>query len=213
MSTHAICPDCGARNAVGALWCGQCYRPLGETNAPPAVSDQEDTGAVDDAQMQLHLPLPDTPRVDGGSWTCSVCGRVSPLVESTCSACGATIFDAFREAPPEPRNPVQALIRGLVAPGLGHVFARQVLLGVSVAALTLIGIVLGVVLMVHGVVLAGVALVLMGVGVWLVGAIDSYRWAENKPDEVVLRPRVLTVIMAVMFIVLIAAAFSARGGQ
>jgi hypothetical protein len=105
------------------------------------------------------------------------------------------------------------LIRGLVAPGLGHVFARQVLLGVSVAALTLIGIVLGVVLMVHGVMLAGVALVLMGVGVWLVGAIDSYRWAENKPDEVVLRPRVLTVIMAVMFIVLIAAAFSARGGQ
>ncbi|MFZ0492890.1 MAG: zinc ribbon domain-containing protein [Acidimicrobiia bacterium] len=213
MSTHVICPDCGARNALGALWCGQCYHPLGETTEPPAVAGPVDTGTVNDPQMQLDLPLPDKPRVGRGSWTCGVCGRVNPLAESTCSTCGSTIFDAFKEAPPEPRDPGKALIRGLVAPGLGHVFARQPLLGMSVGALTLIGIALGIVLMVHRVMLAGLALALMGGGVWVAGALDAYRWARNEPDEVLLRPRVLTVIMAVMFIVLVAAAVSARRGQ
>jgi len=63
------------------------------------------------------------------------------------------------------------------------------------------------------VMLAGLALALMGGGVWVAGALDAYRWARNEPDEVLLRPRVLTVIMAVMFIVLVAAAVSARRGQ
>jgi hypothetical protein len=213
MSTHVICPDCGARNAQGALWCGQCYRPLGEIDESPTAGDQVDTEHADDAQMQLHLSLPDEPRVGRGSWTCSVCGRANPLAESVCPTCGATIYDLFKETTPEPRSPGQALIRGLIVPGFGHVFARQTLLGVSVALLTLVGIVLGVVLMVQGLTLAGLALVLMGVGVWLAGALDAYRWARNEPDEIVLRPRVLTVIMAVMFIVLVAASISARGGQ
>ena len=209
---HVICPDCGARNALGALWCGQCYRPLGETDEPPTVADEVDT-EHDDTQMQLHLSPPDEPRVGKGSWTCSVCGRTNPLAESTCPTCGATIFDLFKEPTPEPRSPGQALIRGLILPGFGHVFARQTLLGVSVASLALVGIVLGVFLMVQGLMLAGLALVLMGVGVWLAGALDAYRWARDEPDEVVLRPRVLTVIMAVMFIVLVAASISTRGSK
>jgi len=211
MSTHVICPDCGARNAPGALWCGQCYRPFEESGKPPGEPVENE--AEDDTQMQLQLALPDEPRMGKGAWTCSVCGRVNPLAESTCSTCGATIFDVFREAPPEPRNPGQALVRGLVVPGLGHVFARQALLGVSVAALSLVGISLGAVLMAHGVTLAGLALLLIGVGVWLAGALDAYRWALNEPDGVVLRPRVLTVIMAAMFVILIAVAIASRRGQ
>ncbi len=216
MSTHVICPDCGARNAQGAPWCGQCYRPLEEGDEPVATAGSFDTGSTDDPddpQMRLDLPLPDTPRIGRESWTCPVCGRVNPLAESICSTCGSTIFDVFREPSPEPRDPRQALIRGLAAPGLGHVFARQVLLGVSVAALAIIGVVFGAVLMAHGAKLAGLGLLLMGVGVWLAGARDAYRWARQEPGEVLLHPRILTIVMAVMLVVVMAAAFSARGSQ
>jgi len=164
-----------------------------------------------DPQMQLDLALSDVPRSGREVWTCSVCENTNPLTESLCSVCGASIFDAFKEPPPEPRDPRRALIRGLVVPGLGHFYARQALLGVSVAALALIGVVLGIVLIQHGVKLAGLGLVLLGVAVWLTGALDAYRWARQEPDEILLRPRVLTAIMAVVLIVLIAAAMSTGG--
>lgn len=211
MSTHVICPECGARNAQGAPWCGQCYRPLAEPQEEPAPVTPVGDTVMDDPQMQLELALPDTPRSGREIWTCVVCENVNPLTESLCPVCGASIFDAFREPPPEPRDPQRALLRGLLAPGLGHLYARQAILGASVAALVVVGLALGVVLMVNGVKLAGLGLVLIGVGVWVVGAMDAYRWARRELDEVLLRPRVLTVIMGVILILLVAAAISARG--
>ncbi len=209
MSTHVVCPSCGARNAAGAPWCGQCYRPLTpeDEEAGSDIQTTED-GA---AQLSLHLTPQDQPRVGRDSWVCTTCGTTNPLVQSACSACGATIFDRFKEDSVEPRDPRRALIRGLLVPGLGHFYSGQSILGVSAGALAIFGIVFGIVLMTGGVMLAGLLLLLMGLGVWMMGALDAYRWARGEPNEVVLRPRVLSVIMAVMLLVLIAVAVGTRG--
>jgi ribosomal protein L40E len=209
MSSHVVCPNCGARNAVGAPWCGQCYRPLGEDE--DAV--QTMTGVTDDDQMRLDLSLPNVPRIGEESWSCAVCGTTNPLAESNCAACGTSIFETFAADQSEPSNPRSAVLRGLLLPGFGHGVAGQTLLGATVAALVVVAMTLGIMLLVHGAVTAGILLVLIAVGVWVVGAADAYRWARGEQAEVVLRPRVLTVLVGVVFVVLIVVAVSTQGAR
>jgi hypothetical protein len=191
------------------MWCGQCYRPLpGDSDEP--VHQTDDAGG---GQLTMELALPETPRIGREEWTCTVCGSVNPLTESDCSVCGSSIFEAFKPEPPEPVDARTAMLRSLFLPGLGHAFARQPLLGVSVGALVLVSLALGVVLLVLGVMLAGVALVLIGLGAWGVGVVDAYHWARGETDQVVLRPRVLTVVVAVVLMVLIAVAVATQVHQ
>lgn len=210
MTKHVICPNCGARNAIGALWCGQCYRPF-EQDGDTTKSDVPETEAAADGQMTMELPLPEAPRVSGSAWICSVCGTSNPLAESICSACGSSIFETFMTKEDRHFDPRRAALRGLLLPGLGHAYAGQTLLGVSIGALVAVSIALGAMLMALGVVSAGVLLVLVGVGVWAVGVLDAVRWAGGQTDEVVLRPHVLTAIVGVVLVILIIVAVSTQG--
>lgn len=210
MTKHVICSNCGARNAIGALWCGQCYRPFGggeESTEEPTL----EVPITSDGQMTMELPLPEVPRVGGGTWTCSVCGTTNPLTESSCSACGSSIFEAFRPHDDRDIDPRRALLRGLLLPGLGHKTAGQTLLGLSIGALVAVSAALGVLLISMGVTSAGLLLVLVGVGVWAIGALDAYRWATGQSDEIVLRPRVLTAIVGAVLLILIIVAVTTQG--
>jgi len=204
MPRHVICPNCGARNAVGALWCGQCYGPFAqESEGTDAERSVPEISSTTGGQISMELPLPKAPRISEGTWACSVCGISNPLAESYCGACGSSIFEAFKTEEERQVEPRSAVLRGLLLPGLGHVYAGQALLGASVGALATVSLLLGAVLIVLAVVPAGILLVLIGAGVWGVGALDAFRWARGETREVVLRPHVLTALVGAVMLILI----------
>ena len=213
MPKHVICPNCGARNAVGALWCGQCYRPFQQSDEIDTDTAGPEVAATAEGQMTMELPLRETPRISEGAWACSVCGISNPLAESNCAACGSSIFEAFKAVEKRRVDPRRAAMRGLLLPGLGHAYAGQSLLGVSVGALVVLSLFLGAMLVTLGVVPAGILLILVGVGVWAVGVLDAVRWAQGQDREVVLRPHVLTALVGVVLLILIIVAISAKGVQ
>lgn len=197
---HKICPVCGARNAEGALWCGQCYAMFGTDEA-----ESEETLPAE--QLPLRPPLPDTP--SGPVWTCTVCGTEHSIEESTCPVCGTSMFAAFVE--PEPMDPKQALVRGLLIPGFGHGVAGQGLLGGAIGLLVLVSALFGVLLIVGGAAGGGWGLGLAAVATWLVSAMDAFHLARGETSEVLLRPRVVTVLAGVVVAFVIIVALAAQG--
>ena len=214
MPRHVICPNCGARNAAGALWCGQCYRPFAqESEGTDAERPAPEITATADGQISMELPLPKAPRISEGTWVCSVCGTSNPLADSYCAACGSSIFEAFKREERRQVDPRSAVLRAVLLPGLGHAYAGQTLLGMSGGALAARSLLLGAVFIVLGFVAVGVLLVLVGVGVWGIGVLDAFRWARGETSEVVLRPRVLTALVGAVLLVLIIVAVSAQRAQ
>jgi len=214
MPRHVICPNCGARNTVGALWCGQCYRPFAqEAEGADAEHPEPDITVPAQGQIAMDLPLPETPRLGGGAWTCPVCGVGNPLADSYCAACGSSIFEAFKTEEQQSVDARGAVLRGLLLPGLGHAYAGQALLGVSVGALVAMSLLLGVMLITHDVLFAGILFVVVGVGVWGIGVLDAFRWSRGEIHGIMLRPRVLTALVGAVLLVLIIVMVSAQGTQ
>jgi ribosomal protein L40E len=203
---HKICPNCGARNAEGALWCGQCYTSFTEDTSEAAPRP-----AVQPGEPQLTIPLqPAKPGVPSGAkWICPTCDTSNPVELSACAACGTSIFAAYTT--PEQADPKQALVRGLLVPGLGHHAARQGLLGAAIGLLVVVTILFGVMLISTGARGPGWGLVLFGVAVWLVGALDAFRIARDETEDVLLRPRVVSVLAGIVVLVLIGVSISAQG--
>ncbi len=150
---------------------------------------------------------------DVTTWLCRVCETANPLTESTCSACGASIYQSFgaeREEGPTVA-PAAALRLALLLPGLGHAKAGQGLLGMMLGVVMALSLIFGISLVALGRAPLGWLLILIAVGVYLVGAMDAYRWAQGRPDEVLLRPRVLVIVFGFVFAVLLVATFQLVG--
>lgn len=212
MAAHVTCPVCGARNAAGAPWCGQCYTPFRSSDQAEEKADEtfgvgehQDTG-----QLELLLPPAKPQEPTGATWTCRVCDAVNPIEETNCWVCGLSIFESF-EPKPEPVDAAQAVRRAILLPGFGHAAAGQSLLGGSIALLVVLSLLFGVMLLVSRAVSAGVTLVILAIGVWAVSILDAYRWSRGETSDVLLRPRIVTMLVGVLVTVIIIAAVSAQG--
>lgn len=220
------CPSCGAKNHASADWCSQCYTPLGvppEPLTPEPESESEALAQSLPTGAPISAPVIDsvTTLVDGGeieggpqadadkpspTWTCRSCETVNPVTVNQCSACNTSIFSSFgATSETEPLLDPQEALRYALVPGLAHVKMQQSMFGATIAILVAALWFMGVLLFVGGQIAAAVALVLISL-VILGGSVhDAIRLAERRPDEIVLKPRILTVIggAAVLMVIVV----------
>jgi hypothetical protein len=144
------------------------------------------------------------------TWTCRFCDTKVPVGEVQCPACQQSIYDSFgARAPAVELDPTDALRRSIL-PGGGHFALNQSITGATILIITLISVAMGVYLLLSGLVAFGAALTFIGLTLWMLAAHDAFRAASGHGDEIFLRPRVLSVVMGVWFLVVIAAARAAQ---
>ena len=147
---------------------------------------------------------------DGRTWTCRFCETKVPVGEVQCPTCQQTIYDSFGGRRPEVElDPMEAL-RKSALPGGGHFALKQGITAVTILALTVISLAMGIYLIVVGVTTFGALLTFVGLTVWMLAAHDAFRMASGHTDEIFLKPRVLSFAMGAWFIVVILAVRSAQ---
>lgn len=135
MSDELRCPECGARNSVGADWCTQCYTPLATSPDPATESPAAEVGATagvaepaDDSRPTASGTLRSgdgrfRQTEEGLEWACGLCQEWNPIERVTCSVCGTPFGQSPQDEEPvdRPHVPAGLLVVGsLVLPGLGH---------------------------------------------------------------------------------------------
>ncbi len=91
-------------------------------------------------------------------------------------------------------------------PGLGHVYAKQSLLGSAISGLALMSLGFGIGLVATGVGSFGWPLLLQALGVWVAAAFDAYRIAEGQEmKSLLLKPRVITALVGSAMVTMILA--------
>ena len=172
-----------------------------------AGSVSHQTGAIQGAPgEQLSL-------IDDGArtWRCRFCDTAVDVEATHCPACQQSIYDSFGAPQTErPRVAPATALKWSALPGAGHRVVGQGLLGVSIAAIVVMAVVFGFVMIRAGRGSYGTGVVFIGLGTWLASVHDVLRIARNEVDEVLLRPRVLSVVAGFMFMIVIAAAMSAQ---
>jgi hypothetical protein len=114
------CPDCGALASPDAEWCGQCFRPLVETQSEPQPEPRPAARSLTVGTAPGGAPGDEaSPRAP--IWPCPTCGNDNAIELDACAACGTTFASLMRqdEAPPTV-DPTDALTTSLLFPGLGH---------------------------------------------------------------------------------------------
>lgn len=153
----------------------------------------------------------------GVVWTCPRCGSENPLEAKTCTVCGSTLSDVVRGPGPErpPRDPGTAALVSLFLPGAGHGYlglwgqaiARAVI-SVWVVFTALLGAIQ------RSLPLA-VVFGIAAVALWVIAAHDAYQEAQGASSAALLRGRtfmyVVMGLLGLLFVMLVAAAFQARG--
>ena len=221
MPEPIYCPACGASNPAGTSWCSLCFEgfqtsSLADDAQPETLSGP--TRLEADVAAPSSAPPPPQPRdgeqlaLDVGegngskTWTCSFCDTKVPVGLDHCTACQRPIFDSFGGRPPTVDvDPGEALRRSLL-PGGGHILLNQAVLGVTIMVLTIISLGMGIYLLRSGAVPFGAGLVFVGLTLWMLAAHDAFRIASGHADEVFLRPRVVSIVAGVWFLLIIAAA-------
>jgi ribosomal protein L40E len=199
-----VCPRCGARNAPNLEWCGQCFERFSEREprSPGPSADMP-------GQPAARVP-PAPPGGEGASgpaqreWECRRCGQLYSIEANECPACGTPIVAAVSAALTSPAEvePSTAAGWSLVFPGLGHGKAGQGVLGLAIGLLAATALAFAVVVgLAAGRRVAGSLLLLLVLAIWLVAALDAYHWAQGRPDEVLLRPRVVSVLAGVTLLI------------
>ncbi|MGH2756564.1 MAG: hypothetical protein ACRDI3_02110 [Actinomycetota bacterium] len=220
MAESFRCPDCGALNARGAEWCGQCLTRFVTTPPPPPPPPPGAAAPAAPTTQPGHAPgsAPAArPRTTGRkgaftvtetgiTWRCSRCDTDNPLEAQVCSVCGTTFADSMQ--PPKERvehDPNTVALYSLFFPGAGHWFmdmrpqaiARGVL-SVWVIAVALITGIQG--SLVLALPFAAVAFVL-----WVLGSHDAYREARGEHSSVILKGRMwLAIVLGLLFLIFIA---------
>ena len=218
------CPSCRASNPPEASWCSLCFTPFGSDEPD---GDQVATATVPEPARRegdLAAPIspPPPPPAEGEqlaflepgnetkTWSCRFCETRVPVGQVQCPTCQQTIYDSFGGQPPEvDLDPVEALRRSML-PGGGHFALQQGITATTILALTVISIGMGLYLLISGVFAYGALLIVIGLTLWLLAAHDAFRMASGHPEEVLLRPRVLSIIMGAWFIIVIGAVRSAQ---
>lgn len=148
---------------------------------------------------------------DRKTWQCRYCDARVVLEESTCPRCQQSIYDSFGnkdDAGPDLAEGVA--LRWALLPGAGHLRLGHGVLGVAVGFSVLLSAIYGVVMLKAGRATHGSLLILIMIGTWLASIHDALRFAKHQPDETLLRPRVLSVIAGVVFMIIVGASVSAQ---
>lgn len=190
--TDRLCPYCGAANLSSAEWCNQCFTRFDADREVHPAPAQEDGQAAAAPSSEL--------KESAAGWLCERCDTPNPLEATECSVCGTSIYRSFgHESDGVPTTTPESALLWAIVPGLGHAKAGQGVLGFSLGLLIVITIVFGALFgSSDGTRSLGLLLILIGVGLWLVSALDAYRWATGEGANVWLRPRVVTVLAAVI---------------
>jgi hypothetical protein len=184
------CPNCGALVSAGAPWCGQCFAPLVEPDAPavPAPS-------VAAAPHERRAPF----------WPCPVCGEENAIELDACAVCGTPFAAVMRAAPErEAVPPRDALIRSLLFPGLGHQLvgrgADGMARGVLFAVTAGIAVLLGLSTAGSSSLTASFALfVVAAVAVYAMSAYEAYHLAEGG-DLLIATQTLVWILLGVVFL-------------
>lgn len=216
------CPDCGARNAAGAAWCGQCLRRFSE---PPAAAPSDEAEAPREFRAKgaaRRARVEDSPfEVDGTvvTWRCGVCEARNPLEAGACSVCGAGLAIGLQAPPREARqrDPGMAALLSLFMPGAGHAFVG--LWGQAAARAVTNTWVVSVALLFafeQGPTAAGTFLFgAAAFGLWAAAAHDAYREAAGDAGRAMLRGRslmfVFLCLVGLSVIAVFVSAFAALG--
>lgn len=149
-----------------------------------------------------------------GAWTCSACGSANPVSVDVCASCRTSIFETFGAGDEDrPDIDVSSAALWSIVPGGGHFRTGQGALGLAVAGLILSTLVFGLLLL--GGSRRTIGIVLLGVGViaWAISVYDATRFAAGNEEATLLRPKVVTAVMGLVFAVLIIGAVSLTGGE
>ncbi|MDQ3940125.1 MAG: hypothetical protein M3238_02110 [Actinomycetota bacterium] len=157
---------------------------------------------------------------EGIRWKCPTCDHINLLDLRYCEICGASFADAVKpvvERPP--RDAGTAALISLFLPGAGHAY-----LGLWPQAVTRAVVSTWVVLVVvagalqrdiPGSFLLAVTFGLVAFALWVTAAHDAYREARGETAQVILKGRVFLYVvlglLSLLFVMLVAAGFSARG--
>ena len=240
MSEPINCPSCGASNPAGSSWCSLCFHRFDPSDAG-APSDVEASSDVEAPSVAVLDPGPGPERKDvdrpaptapppppsrgqqsglpdaeegstDETWTCRFCEAEVSMDQIDCPVCGHTIYESFGgSAPTIDVEPMEALRRSAL-PGGGHFLVDEGLIGGLIMALTAISLAMGIYLSIIGVVAFGVALIFTALVLWALAAHDAFRIASGAADQIFLRPRVLSVVAGLWFILVVAAAVGAQRG-
>ena len=150
------CPKCNTPNSESARWCALCLEkfeprptvayappapaPYQQPIAPPAPAPYQQPIAPPPAATAALIPPSPAPasqplRKVGEQlvWTCPSCSTETSFDQNNCSACGASLYDIFRNPVethrPQDQNPNIAAVLSLV-PGGGHFYLGRIAQGI-----------------------------------------------------------------------------------
>lgn len=115
------CRSCGAGNAAGAQWCGQCL-----TRFDAGTPLEPEPPAPERAPLQ-SVPPSGVHRSEGGvAWRCPACGEDNPIDQPLCSVCATPMSALFTEPKPALRRTgATAMWLSMLMPGAGHAWAGK----------------------------------------------------------------------------------------
>ena len=224
MPDPILCPSCNASNPAGASWCSLCFTPFGaaEDHAEPVKASASPQPARIEGEATAPSIPPPPPHPEGEqlallesgdeakTWTCRFCDTQVPVGLVQCTTCQQSIYDSFGGQTPEIElDPIYALRRSLL-PGGGHYALKQGLTATTILIITFISFGMGLYLLISGEVAYGGMLTFVGMTMWMLAAHDAFRMASGHGDDIFLRPRVLSIVMGVWFVLIVAAARSAQ---
>ncbi|MBT8212234.1 MAG: hypothetical protein KJN71_03710 [Acidimicrobiia bacterium] len=185
MTQTVRCRDCGAENPKGADWCNQCYRPFSDAPRHPDPVVAEAVTAVEERQSDTD-------------WICRVCGSTNPIETSVCTKCAHEIYDSFSEPRHRPDPPPWW---SLAIPGGGLFSVGMPLAGAAVIGLVALAAGFGVLFITGGRPI-GWLFITAAVVLWVVAARDSLA-VSGGDNDILLRPRVVSIVAVVMFAAII----------
>lgn len=212
------CPSCGAKNAPGAEWCGQCLKRFQAPPPPPPPPVVEAAPATPAAPTSEAAIKPGVERAgfrsteEGILWRCSQCENENRLEDEACSVCGTPFADSMRPPPPPrpQRDPGTTALISLFFPGAGHAYlglwaqaVARAVVSVWVIAMTLFFAIGGK----GGSMPVAVLFALMGFGLWGTAAHDAFREANGEPGQALLQGRRFTYLVLSLLMLLLGSLF------
>lgn len=220
------CPSCGAKNAPGAEWCGQCLKRFQAPPPPPPAAAPAEAPATPAPATgsQPAAPATDQPikpgveragfrsTEEGILWRCSSCENENPLESPACSVCGTAFADSMRPPGPErpQRDPGATAMISLFFPGAGHAYlgmwAQAIARAVVSAWVTLMAVFFAIGGK-SGSMPAAILYGLVAFGLWAITAHDAFREASGEPRQTLLQGRRFTYLVLGLLMLLLGTLF------